>query len=274
MHLLRAVSCAVLGATSAGLEFQSVRPTFRTGLATRQCHVHTCETMDEPIWKCGKRLGHLMPIGSQALMHKVPHLKAVGSGEFYERFLAAAQPIMLSGVASKATGGVEWDDRFLENICFTDSGRLWTPLIEVNKIIVSNTRWPIMFDWTFCDFIRNYTKPEFDDLLYVVSPLTEPGVRLGKHLSIPSVLRCSELHEAIHDTRLWMSGGNTSSSLHFDTHENLMLQVCRSTAHGRMADTALHSTMPHARARVLLVGVRLWVSRSAALLGCWRVVST
>ena len=44
-------------------------------------------------------------------------------------------------------------------------------------------------------------------------------------LLVPSVLRCGEIHEAVHDTRIWMSSGNTSSSLHFDTHENLMLQV-------------------------------------------------
>jgi len=42
---------------------------------------------------------------------------------------------------------------------------------------------------------------------------------------MPSVLQCPEIHESVHETRLWMSSGNSSSSLHFDTHENLMLQV-------------------------------------------------
>ena len=58
-----------------------------------------------------------------------------------------------------------------------------------------------------------------------MSPLTDPGVQLGRHMAMPHVLRCPELHESVHDVRLWMSSGNTSSSLHFDTHENLMLQV-------------------------------------------------
>lgn len=101
----------------------------------------------------------------------------------------------------------------------------WPALIETNKVIVSNTRWPLEVDWTFCDFIRNYTKPEYADSLYVVSALSEPGVQLGRHLQMPEVLRCAEIHEAVHHTRLWMSSGGTSSSLHFDTHENLMLQI-------------------------------------------------
>jgi len=61
--------------------------------------------------------------------------------------------------------------------------------------------------------------------MYVVSPLTDPGVTLGRHMVMPEVLRCAEIHESVHDTRLWMSSGDTSSSLHFDTHENLMMQV-------------------------------------------------
>jgi lysine-specific demethylase 8 len=61
--------------------------------------------------------------------------------------------------------------------------------------------------------------------MYLISPLTDPGVQLGKHVEMPSVLQCPEIHESVHETRLWMSSGNSSSSLHFDTHENLMLQV-------------------------------------------------
>jgi hypothetical protein len=37
--------------------------------------------------------------------------------------------------------------------------------------------------------------------------------------------RCAELYESLHEARLWMSAGNTTSSIHFDTHENYMLQL-------------------------------------------------
>ena len=62
-------------------------------------------------------------------------------------------------------------------------------------------------------------------MLYVVSPLSEKGVSLSRHLAVPEVLRCSELHRSIHEARLWMSGGNTTSSLHLDTHDNLLMQM-------------------------------------------------
>ena len=44
-------------------------------------------------------------------------------------------------------------------------------------------------------------------------------------LSSPELLNCEELYGGLHDARLWMSLGNTSSSLHFDTHENLLVQL-------------------------------------------------
>ena len=39
------------------------------------------------------------------------------------------------------------------------------------------------------------------------------------------MLACEELYQSLYDARLWMSLGNTTSSAHFDTHENLLLQV-------------------------------------------------
>jgi len=147
------------------------------------------------------------------------------SRDFYTKYVAGAMPVVLADVARSATHGIEWDDDFLLRACRTDQGHPWRSIIEVNKIIVTNTRWPLLEDWDFCQYILNYSKPAYSDSMYVVSPLTDPGVQLGKHVALPSVLRCSEVHESVHDTRLWMSSGNTSSSLHFDTHENLMLQV-------------------------------------------------
>lgn len=44
-------------------------------------------------------------------------------------------------------------------------------------------------------------------------------------LSLPPVLACEDLAESVYDVRMWMSSGNTTSSLHLDTHENLMLQI-------------------------------------------------
>ena len=168
------------------------------------------------------------PMGFQQVdMTEVPRVSTTDSAGFYEKYVAGAEPIILAGAAKEATNGVEWTDDFLLRACRKDNGQPWRAIIEVNKVIVSNTRYPLLnpADWDFCHFVLNYTKPEFSDSMYLVSPLTDEGVKLGRHVALPSVLRCAELHESVHDTRMWMSSGNTSSSLHFDTHENLMLQV-------------------------------------------------
>ena len=39
------------------------------------------------------------------------------------------------------------------------------------------------------------------------------------------VLACNELYNSMHAVRMWFSRGNTTSSQHFDTHDNLMLQI-------------------------------------------------
>jgi hypothetical protein len=94
----------------------------------------------------------------------------------------------------------------------------------MSKVVVSSTRGP-REKINYCTFLRDYLKPEFKDKMYLIAPLTDPGVQLGKHVEMPAVLQCPEMHESVHETRLWMSSGNTTSELHFDTHDNLMLQV-------------------------------------------------
>ena len=69
---------------------------------------------------------------------------------------------------------------------------------------------------------------------------------IGRHVQLPSVLGCSEVAESVHNTRLWMSSGGTSSSLHFDTHENLMLAIDGTkTVHFWPADQAHHLYMDY-----------------------------
>ena len=73
------------------------------------------------------------------------------SREFYTRYVAAATPVVLADAARTATGGAAWDDDFLLRMCRTDGGQPWHSIIEVNKVIVTNTRWPLLDDdWDFC----------------------------------------------------------------------------------------------------------------------------
>jgi hypothetical protein len=223
----------LLGGLCSTLRYRDVLPGFTLGRTTRECHVHGCEQVEEVqpsgrAGECPRQQGHMQPMGQQQPIDEVPRVAVTDSATFYERYVAGAQPVVLSGAATAATHGVEWDDALLLRACHLRGGAPWQSIIEVNKVIVSNTRYPLLSSdarWNFCEFVKNYTKPEHRDSMYVVSPLSDPGVQLGKFVELPSVLRCSEMHESVHDTRLWMSSGGTSSSLHFDTHENLMLQV-------------------------------------------------
>ena len=212
--------------------YRDVLPSFRPAKTRRECHVTKCEhrPSDETFTarKCHRRKGHLERMGSQQKsVPNVPRVTMSDPRAFYEKHVAAAEPVVLAGAAAAATGGVAWTDDFLSRRCHLDDahgGRPWLANVERSKVVVSNTRHP-REPINFCTFLRDYLKPEFKDKRYWIAPLTDPGVQLGKHVEMPAVLQCPEMHESVHETRLWMSSGNTTSSLHFDTHDNLLLQV-------------------------------------------------
>lgn len=236
------VLSTVVAAGGTGLSYRDVLPSLRPVKSRRECHVHKCNLEHSDVnfmdQKCYRNKGHLQPMGAQQRdMKAVPRVEMSDPRAFYQHYIAGAQPVILAGTANESIAHVEWTDEFLMRSCHLDSaanflgkeGHPWDAIIEANKIIVTNTRYPLLNedapDINFCTFLRDYMKAENADRMYLVSPLTDPGVQLGKHVEMPAVLQCPEIHESVHDTRLWMSSGNTSSSLHFDTHENLMLQV-------------------------------------------------
>lgn len=228
---MAAISVTLLFVAAAfKLRFADVMPSLPPTKTRRQCYVHKCDLTEadkkrERQNRCPPRRGHMQRMGMQQEMVEAPRVRIPSSRDFYMNYIAAAQPVILANAAKVATRGVEWTDEFLTKMCWNDRfDQPWDVIVEENKVIKSNTRWPYG-SGSFCDFIKRYQLPQYRDSMYVINPLTEAGTRLGRQVDIPSVLRCSEVHEAIVDTRLWMSSGNTSSSLHFDTHENLMLQV-------------------------------------------------
>jgi hypothetical protein len=148
----------------------------------------------------------------------------VDAKSFWDLYVAELKPVLVKG-GGAPSAVLPWDDSFLARRCALERGRPWRALIEKNNRIVQNDRHPLMLTWTFCDFLRSYAEPEYENMLYTVTPLFEPGVTLLRYLRVPEMLRCDELHSSIYQARMWMSRGNTTSSLHFDTHDNLMLQL-------------------------------------------------
>ena len=139
--------------------------------------------------------------------------------------MSKAQPILLKGGAAAWTNLMDWTDEALLEQCMLSDGRPWRVLVEKQNRITQNDRNPLMPDWDFCKFLTEYRKPEYKNMLYLVTGIGEKGLRLAEKLAVPGVLACDELLHALYDARMWMSLGNTTSSMHFDTHDNLLLQI-------------------------------------------------
>ena len=231
-------SSSLLAATAASaLRYVDTLPSYAPGRSLRECHVHNCPPLpaDDALArrkKCPRLRGHMQPMGMQAEMADVPRVpeSELTAASFYERYMASSTPVIIGGAASAALNQRSEAGAFMLNNCMDEQGAPWQAVIEEKKVVVSNTRWPLKHDWNFCDFIRNYTKSEYKDGLYCISALTDPGVKLGRHMAMPRILRCGEVHEAVHSTRLWMSSGATRSSL---TSTRTRTSCSRSTAPSR-----------------------------------------
>eukprot|EP00966_Prymnesium_polylepis_P240889 5570848-Prymnesium_polylepis.1 len=206
------------------LELQDLLPMPRPRRTLRECHVHKCDSGQyDP--SVSVTMGTVEAHGTS--LPEVEHHQsgALSSADFYAKFIAANVPVVIDGESAAARHGVEWDDAFFLERCKLPRGDKWYTLVEVNKVVIRNDRYPLMESFTMCDFIENYSKPEYSDQLYTITPLNHNDNLLRSALAVPPVMRCVDLWETVHEARLWMSSGNTSSSLHFDTHENLLMQM-------------------------------------------------
>jgi len=203
----------------------------------RECQVHSCVLIEgdaacaDGLESCTGPPGHLRPIGEQfetllpVAEHNVNTSGQLGAPAFWELALSKSRPLVLRGGSAAISDLAQWTDEALLAECDLEDGRPWRVLVEKQNRITQNDRHPLMPDWTFCKFLEEYSKPEYKNMLYCVTAITQRGLRLPKKIALPDVWACEDLYKAMYDARLWMSRGNTTSSLHFDTHENLLLQL-------------------------------------------------
>ena len=201
----------------------------------RHCEVHSCvliggdDACAEGRPECQAPRGHLRPIGEQVeapLIVATEDVKRVDSFAFTTEYLVKHRPLLVRGGAAAVVDVAAWSDEALLTTCKLTDGRPWQVLVEKQNRITSNDRHPLMppgFD--FCQFLAAYRDPGYKNQLYLVNSVTEQGVPLLPLLGVPDILNCEALTKSIYDARLWMSLGNTTSSLHFDTHDNLLMQI-------------------------------------------------
>ena len=85
--------------------------------------------------------------------------EVVDARAFWSRYIGGYAPVVIRGGALPSQV-VPWSDAFLISHCELETGLPWRALIEKNNRVVQNDRHPLMYDWTFCDFVLNYSKPE------------------------------------------------------------------------------------------------------------------
>jgi len=202
----------------------------------RHCEVHSCVLIDgdgpcaEGRAECTAPRGHLQKIGNQVdSLEPVAEYdmssRPLNASSFWADALSKSRPLLLRGGAASATELSRWTDEALLEVCKHESGAPLRVIVEKQNRVTQNDRYPMISDWDFCKFLDEYRKPEYDNMLYLLLSLAKRGLRLSSRLGLPSVLACDDLYHSLYDANLWMSRGNTSSSVHFDANENLLMQI-------------------------------------------------
>jgi hypothetical protein len=217
----------------------------------RVCEVHSCVLIEgddacaEGRAECTDvPKGHLRPFGEQMELLSIDEYDVssdwprVDAPFFWGEHIMPYKPVVLRGGAAAITNLKAWtDERLLGRAppnpdgspgarrCEIEDGRPFYVIVEKNNRVSHNDRLPLQDGWDFCKFLREYRKP--DAPTYVIQSITEDRTNVGllRTLGLPEVFACDDLYRSLHGIRMWMSRGNTTSSQHFDTHDNMMLQI-------------------------------------------------
>ena len=212
-------------------------------ISPRSCEVHSCVLVDgdeacaDGSLDCREPRGHLRPFGEQFDMTLVAehdmrsHREMrVNATYFWRKYVVPYEPVLLRGLAHAITNESSWtDDAFLARDerghlkCENDGGRPWYVTVEVNNRVAHNDRWPLLGDWDFCRFVREYRQPKAPT--YCIDSIAQEYRGLTRDLGLPHILACDDLYGSMSDLLMWFSKGNTTSSQHFDTEDNIMFQI-------------------------------------------------
>ena len=91
-------------------------------------------------------------------------------------------------------------------------------IVEKQNRIIHDHREPFWTNWNFSKFLKSYKMSPY----YAITGSLPQKLKISHP---PQIKECSILETNVMEDRLWMSYGNTSSSLHFDTHDNMLHQI-------------------------------------------------
>ena len=172
------------------------------------CTVHHCVVAQGTTDKVG--MGHLQPMGEQWPKLNLSESLPVNSDDFYKKYYKPKHPYLVRNAFE--VPDVYKQDRILKRLAGS-----WPVIVEKQNRIIHDHREPFWVDWNFSKFLDAYQYSP----IYLISPYI-PDVMTTPH---PKELDCDLLQRSLEESRIWMSAGNTSSSLHFDTHDVMIQQI-------------------------------------------------
>ena len=173
-----------------------------------KCEVHSCNTVDI---KNEYGFGHLQPMGWQNPFLNLTESVSLNPKDFYNFFYKPKIPYLVRN--KNKIPKVYKNDHLLKK----HAGN-WKVIVEENNRIIHDHRKPFWIDWNFSKFLKYYKNNTY----YMISPTIPSSIKIEYPQELTG---CKILNANKGEERIWMSNGNTSSSLHFDTHDVFLNQI-------------------------------------------------
>ena len=154
--------------------------------------------------------GHRDPIGWQNPLLNLSENHILSPEEFYENF-KRKRPYLVRN--RTRIPDIYQNDNNLKLYAGD-----WSVIVEQQNRIIHDHREPFWTNWNFSKFLSSYKTSPY----YLVSSDIPASLHIDYQYELGG---CKVLDHAVREDRIWMSNGNTSSSLHFDTHDVLLHQI-------------------------------------------------
>lgn len=181
---------------------------------------NSCENQDSETCQSGKngitteemfRHGHTKPFGSHRppdfIVEELPYM--ISPQDFYMNYVAKHKPVVFKGAVKYWPAYMKWTDKYLNSTYGNETFKMETR---------DDDKWNIPPSMKLHEFLNQYNYSD----RYLVDEVL-PDMR--KDVILPLCLRCEEMSSYFFVSYFWMSTGETSSSIHIDTDENLLCVI-------------------------------------------------
>ncbi|XP_078608121.1 bifunctional peptidase and (3S)-lysyl hydroxylase Jmjd7-like [Branchiostoma floridae x Branchiostoma japonicum] len=172
-----------------------------------ECNTPPAELTKEQMFKNGhmKRFGAHRP--PDHIVEELPYM--IAPEDFHALYVSKHKPVVIKGAAKHWPAYTKWTDEYLKKNWGDVTFNMETK--DDDKVNLPPSR-------MLKDFLEVYQEKD----LYLVDEV-HPGMR--EDVILPLCLRCEEMSSKFFVSYYWHSSGNTSSTLHIDTDENMLCVI-------------------------------------------------